>query len=98
MGLEFIESHFAYIVMIDWFLDRFKTLINVSGDAAVAAVVQRKYGNQEPEIETFAEDIKQFSRTLSKLEDSKPKMYCSRSKTSGLTQKSSNNGSSDWPA
>merc|ERR1711908_247219 len=48
-GLEYNESHFGLILMIDWFLDRMQTMVNVIGDATVTAVVQAHYGVVSPE-------------------------------------------------
>jgi len=46
-----ITGMFAVVVAIDWFLDRFRTALNVSGDMFAAAVVTKITG-----IKDFADD------------------------------------------
>jgi len=76
-GLEYNESHFGLILMIDWLLDRMRTMVNVIGDATVTAVVQEKYGIQMPEIEMGGETVQDFSAMVHTMSGRKPKMYSS---------------------
>ncbi|KAK9899307.1 Sodium:dicarboxylate symporter [Cystobasidium minutum MCA 4210] len=50
-----ITGMYAVVVAIDWFLDRFRTAINVSGDLYGAAVVSKLSGIQDP-VEQVDED------------------------------------------
>lgn len=40
---------YAVVVAIDWFLDRFRTAVNVSGDLFAADVVRKMAGITDPE-------------------------------------------------
>jgi len=40
-----ITSKFGYVYAVDWLLDRLRTVVNVSGDAAVTSVIDRFYGD-----------------------------------------------------
>jgi Na+/H+-dicarboxylate symporter len=40
-----ITSKFGYVYAVDWLLDRMRTVVNVSGDASVTAVIDRYYGD-----------------------------------------------------
>merc|ERR1719188_1111441 len=40
-----IPSKLGYVYAVDWLLDRLRTVVNVSGDAAVTAVIDRFYGD-----------------------------------------------------
>lgn len=44
-----ITGMYAVVVAIDWFLDRFRTALNVSGDMFAAAVVTKITGIRDPE-------------------------------------------------
>merc|ERR1712117_99532 len=68
-GLEYNESHFGLILMIDWLLDRMRTMVNVIGDATVTAVVQNRYGLEMPEIEMSSEKVKDFSAIVKTLSE-----------------------------
>ena len=46
---------YAVVVAIDWFLDRFRTMTNVSGDMYAAAVMQKITGIKDKEDEEFVE-------------------------------------------
>merc|ERR1712117_319867 len=74
-GLEYNESQFGLILMIDWLLDRMRTMVNVIGDATVTAVVQNRYGLEMPEIEMSSEKVKDFSAIVKTLSEGKPSMY-----------------------
>lgn len=39
----------ALILTIDWFLDRFRTTVNVWGDGVIAAVIDRREGEDKPQ-------------------------------------------------
>ena len=47
---------YAVVVAIDWFLDRFRTMTNVSGDMYAAAVMQKITGIKDKEDEEFVEE------------------------------------------
>ncbi|CAK0852869.1 unnamed protein product [Prorocentrum cordatum] len=40
-----VTEKFGYIYAVDWLLDRLRTVVNVSGDAAVTAVIDKQYGD-----------------------------------------------------
>lgn len=70
VGMEYNEGHFGLILMIDWLLDRLRTMVNVIGDATVTAVINSRYGQTMPEIEMtdgscadFQEVAKRMSQT-----------------------------------
>ncbi|KAF2462331.1 Sodium:dicarboxylate symporter family protein [Lineolata rhizophorae] len=44
-----VTGMYAVVVTIDWFLDRFRTALNVSGDLYAAAVVAKITGIQDPD-------------------------------------------------
>jgi Na+/H+-dicarboxylate symporter len=50
-----ITGMYAVVVAIDWFLDRFRTAVNVSGDLFAAVVVTKMTGITDDET-TVAED------------------------------------------
>ena len=41
-------EYVSLILSVDWLLDRFRTAVNVFGDAVGAAVVEKSFGEQEP--------------------------------------------------
>ncbi|KAL2264428.1 hypothetical protein VTK26DRAFT_3315 [Humicola hyalothermophila] len=47
-----VTGMFAVVVAIDWFLDRFRTAVNVSGDLYAAAVLQKLSGITEDDDES----------------------------------------------
>ncbi|KAL9948290.1 hypothetical protein D7B24_003216 [Verticillium nonalfalfae] len=40
---------FAVVVAIDWFIDRFRTMVNVSGDIFAAGIIEKMTGVRDPE-------------------------------------------------
>lgn len=44
-----ITGMYAVVIAIDWFLDRFRTAVNVSGDLFAAVIVQKMTGIKDPE-------------------------------------------------
>lgn len=44
-----ITGMYAVVVAIDWFLDRFRTAVNVSGDIFAAEIVTKITGIKDPE-------------------------------------------------
>jgi Na+/H+-dicarboxylate symporter len=57
-----ITGMYAVVVAIDWFLDRFRTMVNVSCDCFAAVVVTKITGIRDEDGETYTEevDIDQF--------------------------------------
>ncbi|ROT34450.1 Sodium:dicarboxylate symporter [Sodiomyces alkalinus F11] len=47
-----LTGMYAVVVAIDWFLDRFRTMTNVSGDLFAAAILSKVTGITDPEILT----------------------------------------------
>ena len=47
---------YAVVVAIDWFLDRFRTMTNVSGDMYAAVVMQKITGIKEHD-EDYVEEV-----------------------------------------
>lgn len=43
-----LTGMYAVIVAIDWFLDRFRTAVNVSGDLFAAMIVYKQTGIEDP--------------------------------------------------
>merc|ERR1712117_154484 len=76
VGLENNEAHFGLILMIDWFLDRSRTVVNIIGDATVTAVVEAKFGGEAPGIEMRPASVEalKMAKTMS---DKKQNMYSS---------------------
>jgi Na+/H+-dicarboxylate symporter len=48
---------YAVVVAIDWFLDRFRTMTNVSGDMYAAVVMQKITGIKEKDGEEYVEPV-----------------------------------------
>jgi Na+/H+-dicarboxylate symporter len=48
---------YAVVVAIDWFLDRFRTMTNVTGDMYAAAVMQKVTGIKEKEDGEYVEEV-----------------------------------------
>lgn len=51
-----ITGMYAVVVAIDWFLDRFRTAVNVCGDCYAAKVVAKMTGIQDSDDE-FGEEV-----------------------------------------
>lgn len=51
-----VTGMYAVIVAIDWFLDRFRTAVNVSGDLFAAMIVYKMTGMEDPEDDHVARD------------------------------------------
>jgi len=51
-----ITGMYAVVVAIDWFLDRFRTALNVSGDLFAAAVVYKVTKIEDPD-DMSADDL-----------------------------------------
>lgn len=51
-----MEIVYAVVVAIDWFLDRFRTMTNVTGDMYAAAVMQKVTGIKEKEDGEYVEE------------------------------------------
>lgn len=45
----------AYLFAIDWLLDRFRTVVNVTGDLTVTAIVSKRV-NEDPQEDTEVVD------------------------------------------
>lgn len=52
-----ITGMYAVVVAIDWFLDRFRTMVNVSCDCFAAVVVTKITGIRDEEGETYTEEV-----------------------------------------
>merc|ERR1719277_1703786 len=78
-GLEYNEGHFGLILMIDWFLDRMRTMVNVIGDATVTGVIHSKFGTADgaPEVE-MGEGVQDFTAMVSSKSKEKIQMYAEK--------------------
>jgi len=52
-----ITGMYAVVVAIDWFLDRFRTAVNVSCDTFAAVIVTKITGIRDEEGETYTEEL-----------------------------------------
>jgi Na+/H+-dicarboxylate symporter len=52
-----ITGMYAVVVAIDWFLDRFRTMLNVSCDMFAAVVVTKITGIRDEDGETYTEEV-----------------------------------------
>ncbi|KAG7136328.1 Excitatory amino acid transporter 2 like protein [Verticillium longisporum] len=55
---------FAVVVAIDWFIDRFRTMVNVSGDIFAAGIIAKMTGVTDPEDLTDEDLIAQRSSAV----------------------------------
>ena len=44
-----VERRLAYLFAIDWLVDRFRTVVNVSGDLVVTRIVSEKVNEEQAE-------------------------------------------------
>jgi len=45
---------YAVVVAIDWFIDRFRTMLNVSSDLFAVGIITKLSGIRDPEGEVYA--------------------------------------------
>ncbi|KAL2758866.1 hypothetical protein ACRALDRAFT_2099178 [Sodiomyces alcalophilus JCM 7366] len=64
-----LTGMYAVVVTIDWFLDRFRTMTNVSGDLFAAAILSKVTGITDPEILTDDEVGQVHGNTVRDNED-----------------------------
>ncbi|KAM0330092.1 hypothetical protein ACHAQA_004263 [Verticillium albo-atrum] len=55
---------FAVVVAIDWFIDRFRTMVNVSGDIFAAGIIEKMTGVVDPEDLNDEDLIRERSNTV----------------------------------
>lgn len=54
---------FAVIIAIDWFIDRFRTAVNVSGDMFAARIMERLTGIKDEDASSMQEEFTEAQRT-----------------------------------
>lgn len=64
-----LTGMYAVVVAIDWFLDRFRTMTNVSGDLFAAAILTKLTGITDPDVLTDDEVGQVHSNTVRDNED-----------------------------
>lgn len=62
-----LTGMYAVIVAIDWFLDRFRTLTNVSGDLYAACVIEKLTGIKDAESDDQVPENGRISRNDSQV-------------------------------
>jgi len=80
-GLEYNEGHFGLILMVDWLLDRMRTMVNVIGDATVTGVIHSKFGTTDgppPEVELQGEGFEEQIKIMTSKSKEKIQMYASK--------------------
>lgn len=56
VGVPFNET-FGMISAVDWLLDRFRTSVNVAGDSAITAIVDRYFGEGGAEVDEERQNV-----------------------------------------
>jgi Na+/H+-dicarboxylate symporter len=58
-----LTGMFAVIIAIDWFIDRFRTAINVTGDMYAARIMQKITGIKDEDASTVGEVFEPAQKT-----------------------------------
>lgn len=58
-----LTGMFAVIIAIDWFIDRFRTAINVSGDLFAARIMEKLTGIKDEDASSIREESGEVQRT-----------------------------------
>lgn len=58
-----LTGMFAVIIAIDWFIDRFRTAVNVSGDMFAARIMAKLTGITDEDASSVREEFAEEQRT-----------------------------------
>ncbi|CAF0914845.1 unnamed protein product [Brachionus calyciflorus] len=84
-ALNLPQTQISLIYAVDWFLDRFRTLVNVWGDSIGAGIVSHLCEEDSQEIKNLEEREDSFSRNLSLIERKRLEKELEESRISRIT-------------